>query len=82
MDNKKIIKIFSGFVLVVTIVTFLLSIFFNSAFITSFMLMLSLFLFSIAYYVKDNNKKLVYILFIIGVLLIITSLIYTYMRIM
>ena len=82
MDSKKMIKLFSGLVLVITIVTLLLSIFFSSAFITSFMLMLSLFLFSIAYYVKDDNKRLVYILFIVGVLLIIASLVYTYMRIM
>ena len=79
MESKKI-KYFSGFVLIVTIVTLLLSIFYSRAFVTSFMLMLSLFLFSIAYMIKDNNKKMVNILFIVGVLLIIGSLVYMFMR--
>ena len=62
------------------IVTFVLS-FFNSAFIPSCMLMLSLMLFCICYMIKDNKKTIMYILFVVGVLLIIGSLVYTFMRI-
>ena len=81
MENKKGIKIFSIVVLCITIVTLLLSIFYNSAFISSCMLMGSLFLFSVCYYVKDTKKGMMYIMFIMGVLLIIGSLGYTFMRI-
>jgi len=81
MENKKLIKMFCIIILVITVITLLLSMFYSSAFLSSFMLMLSLFLFSYCYYLKDDNKKLMYILFIIGVLLIIGSLIYTYVRI-
>ena len=62
------------------IVTFVLSLM-NSAFIPSCMLMLSLMLFCICYMIKDNKKTIMYILFIVGVLLIIGSLFYTFMRI-
>ena len=82
--GNKLLKLFSGFILLVTIITLGLSIFYNSAFLTSFMLMLALFLFSIAYTIKDrdkfNNSKNVYILFILGVLLIIGSLVYMFLR--
>ena len=81
MENKKIIKIFSIVVLVITIITLLLAIFYDSAFVSSCMLMASLFLFSICYYIKDDKKRIMYILFIIGVLLIVGSLGYTFMRI-
>ena len=62
------------------IVTFVLALM-NSAFIPSCMLMLSLTLFCICYMIKDNKKTIIYILFVIGVLLIIGSLVYTFMRI-
>ena len=63
------------------LVTLILS-FIRSAFIPSCMLMLSLLLFSICYRLKDNDKKTVmYILYVVGILLIICSLIYTYTRI-
>ena len=82
--KNNLTKVFSGFILVVTIITLLLSIFYNDAFIPSFLLMTALFIFSIAYNIKDrdkfNNSKNVYILFTIGVLLIISSLVYLYMR--
>ena len=52
--GNKLLKLFSGFILLVTIITLGLSIFYNSAFLTSFMLMLALFLFSIAYTIKDS----------------------------
>lgn len=81
MENKKNIKLFCIIVLIVTIVTLLLSIFYSMAFLSSFMLMLSLSLFGCCYYLKDDNKKVTYILFSIGVLLIIGSLVYTYIKV-
>ena len=82
MENKRIIKSFCGASLLVTLGTLLLSIFYNNntAFIPSFMLMLALFIFSVCYYIKDDKKNLMYILFVIGVLLIFASLGYTFMR--
>ena len=57
-------------------------IFVNRAFISAFMLWLSLFIFSICYYNKDNRyKKLNIILYILGILLIIGAIIYMVMRI-
>ena len=53
----------------------------NSAFVSACMLMLSLFLFTLCYMIKDNKRKLLYILFTVGVLLIIGALIYMYVRI-
>ena len=77
-DTERLFSIVSFFAFVVTLI---LS-FMNSAFIPSCMLMLSLLLFSICYMIKDNDKKIyLYILYVVGVLLIIGSLIYTYMRI-
>ena len=81
MKDNKNLKLFSGIVLIITIVTLLLSILYNNAFIPSFMLMLALFVFSIAYSFKEDKKGMIYFLFILGVLLIIGSLIYTFMRI-
>ncbi len=63
------------------IVTFILSCM-ESEFIPSCMLMLSLLLFSVCYRIQSYNKKtIMYILYVIGVLLIIGSLVYTFMRI-
>ncbi len=78
--DKKTIKIFSIVVLLVALITLGLSIFYNRAFISSCMLMTSLFLFSICYYLGDKKKGLMYTLFIFGVLLIVASLCYTYLR--
>ena len=78
--DKKIIKYFSGFVLVLMMCTLLAAIFYSKAFIPSCMLMSALFTFSVCYYVKDDKKKLMYALFVLGVLLIIGSLVYTYLR--
>ena len=80
MENKKLIRNFCVASLMVTLGTLLLSIFYNTAFIPSFMLMLALFAFSVCYYIKDDKKNLMYILFVIGVLLIFASLGYTFMR--
>lgn len=80
MENKKFVKSFCVTALLVTLGTLLLSIFYNSAFIPSFMLMLSLFIFSICYYIKDDKKNIMYILFVVGVLLVFASLGYTFMR--
>ena len=79
--KKESINLFSLVSLFAFLVTLVLS-FMNTKFIPSCMLMLSLLIFSICYVIKDNNKKvLLYILYTIGVLLIIGSLIYTNMRI-
>ena len=70
--------------LIVSILAFILTLilsFMNTAFIPSCMLMLSLTLFCICYMIKDNKKNIMYILFVVGVLLIIGSLVYTFMRI-
>ena len=84
MGNKKIIKFFSICVLIITVITLLLSIFYNSAFLSSTMFMGALTVFSYCYYIyEDKDKKnMLYILFIVGVLLIIGALVYTFMRIM
>lgn len=76
-ENEKIFSIIAFFLMIVTIVlTFM-----NINFLSSSMLMTSLFIFSICYIIKEDKKILTYILFTIGVLLIIASLVYTYMRI-
>jgi len=76
-ENEKIFSIVAFFLMIVTIVlTFM-----NINFLSSSMLMTSLFIFSICYIIKDNKKVLTYILFTVGVLLIIASLVYTFMRV-
>jgi len=77
-ENEKIFSIVAFFFMLITII---LS-FMNTAFISACMLMTSLFIFSICYLIKDKKKTLTYILFSIGVLLIIGSLVYTFMRIL
>lgn len=76
-DTQKLFSIVSLFAFLVTLVLSCM----NGSFIPSCMLMLSLLLFSICYMIKDNKKSVMYILFVVGVLLIIGSLIYTYVRI-
>lgn len=79
--NNETENLFSIVSLFAFIVTFILTLM-NMAFMPSCMLMLSLLLFSICYRIKDDNKKMVmYILYVVGVLLIIGSLIYTFTRI-
>lgn len=77
-ENEKIFAIIAFFLMLVSGILSLM----NTAFLSAFMLLTSLFIFSICYIIKDTRKTLTYILFSIGVLLIIASLIYTYMRIM
>ena len=79
MDNKFVRNFCIG-ALVITLISFGLTFFYNNAFMPSFILMLALFLFSVCYYVKDSKKNLMYVLFVLGVLLVIYSLVYTYMR--
>lgn len=67
-------------------VVFLVLLFFaitNEVFIPATLISLALFLFCICYYYIDDEskKKLVYVLFAIGVVLIITEVVYTIMRI-
>ena len=77
-DNYNMVTVVSLFAFIVTLILSTM----NNKFIPSCMLMLSLLLFSICYTIKDNNKKiLLYILYTIGVLLIVGSLVYTNMRI-
>ena len=76
-DTKNMFTIFSFFAF---FVTFILS-FINDNFIPACMLMLSLFIFTICYRLDDNKKKLLYILFTLGVLLIIGSLVVLFVRI-
>ena len=79
--NNETEKLFSIVSLFAFIVTLILS-FMNTAFIPSCMLMLSLLLFSVCYTLKDDNKKIyLYILYGLGVALIIGSLVYTFTRI-
>lgn len=76
-ENEKIFSIVAFFLMIITIVlTFM-----NINFLSSSMLMTSLFIFSICYIIKDNKKLLTYILFTIGVLLVIASLVYTFTRV-
>ena len=77
-ETEKMFIIVSLFAFVVTLILSIM----NNKFIPSCMLMLSLLLFSICYLIKDNNKKIyLYILYGVGVLLTIGSLIYTFVRI-
>ena len=77
---KKKIKKFSIAILLISVITLILSIFYDTAFVPTTMLMSALFLFSTCLYIKENNKVLIYLVFIMGVLLIMLSLAYTYMR--
>ena len=77
-ETEKMFIIVSLFAFVVTLILSIM----NNKFIPSCMLMLSLLLFSICYLIKDNNKKIyLYKLYGVGELLIIGSLIYTFVRI-
>lgn len=78
--NKETENMFSIVSFFAFFVTFILS-FMNDKFIPASMLMLSLFLFTICYKLGDNKKKLLYILFTVGVLLIIGSLVILFVRI-
>ena len=78
--NKETERIFSIVSFFAFLVTFVLS-WMNSAFISACMLMLSLFLFTLCYMIKENKKTLLYILFIAGVLLIVGALVYMFVRI-
>lgn len=80
MENKNV-RIFTIIALLGALILLILS-FINTAFISAFMLWVSLFIFSICYNIRDEEDKTkLYILFIIGVLLIIGSVIYMVMRI-
>ena len=82
MENKKNVKTFNTIILIITIITLCLSIFCDTAFIPSFLLMSSLFIFGICFYINDEKNNLVRILFIVGILLIFVSITYTFMRIL
>ncbi len=80
--NKRNIKVFNTIILIITIVTFFLSIFYDTAFVPSCLLMSALFAFGLCFYINDENNKLLRILFIVGILLIFASITYTFMRIL
>ena len=80
MESKKLIKIFCLVVFIIMLGTLGAAVFYNNAFAPSFMLMAALFIFGICYYFKDDRKNFVYVLFSLGVLLIICSLVYTGLR--
>ena len=82
MDNKLVIKRTNTLFLLLAILAFALSVFYNDAFVPSFLLMLALFLFGLCYYNGSEKKTLTYTLFTLGVALIIASLVYTFMRIL
>ena len=78
--NKKIIRVIIGMIFLIALVLFGL-IFVDSAFISAFMLWLSLFVFSICFYLKDSNKKKTIIfLYVVGILLIIGAIVYMIVR--
>ena len=78
--NKETENMFSIVSFFAFVVTFILSCM-NNAFIPACMLMCALFIFTICYRIGDNKKKLLYILFSVGVLLIIGSLVVLFVRI-
>ena len=80
MGENKIIRIFEGVTLLIVIGTLVLSLTYNNAFVPSFMLMSSLFIFEVCYETKGDKKELTCFLFVLGVLLIFGSLMYTFMR--
>ena len=82
MENKKMLRVFEGVTAAIVVGTLLLSVLYNSAFVPSFMLMLSLLIFEICYDIKDDKKSIMYALFVFGVLLIFGSLLYTFMRLL
>ncbi len=77
-ETENLFIIISSFAFGVTLILSVM----NIAFISACMLMLSLLLFSICFKIGDSNKKIMYILFIMGVLLIISSLVYMCMRVL
>lgn len=86
VDNKKLQKL-ELIISVVVGIIFLVLLFFaitNNIFIPAALISFALFLFCICYYyLEDPNKKtLVYVLFSIGVLLIVIEVIYTIVKVM
>lgn len=77
-ETQNLFIIISSFAFIVTLILSIM----NTAFISACMLMLSLLLFSICYRIGDSNKKIMYILFSIGVLFIILSLIYMFIKVL
>lgn len=77
-ETQNLFIIISSFAFIVTLILSIM----NTAFISACMLMLSLLLFSICYRLGNSNKKIMYILFSIGVLFIILSLIYMFIKVL
>lgn len=79
---NRIELIISIFVGIIFLVMLALS-FYNEVFIPATLISLALFLFCISYYYMEDEskKKLVYVLFTIGIILIVAEVIYTIVRI-
>jgi len=73
-ENEKIFSIVAFFLMLTTLILSTM----NNVFIPAFLSMLSLFIFSICYIIKDTRKKTTYVLFAIGVLLIIATILYLF----
>jgi len=76
-ETAELLIIISAFAFGVTLI---LS-FMNNKFISACMLMLAFLLFSICFFINDNTKKVMYILYILGVALIIGALVYMFVGI-
>ena len=73
-ETAELLIIFSSFAFAVTLI---LS-FMNNKFISACMLMLAFLLFSICFSINDNTKKIMYILYILGVILVVGALVYMF----
>ena len=78
--DKKIEKMFCYIVLVIVLVLIILTIK-KIIFLPALLLMTSLLLFGLSYTIRDSKKKwLIYTLFIIGVILVISAISYLIWR--
>ena len=78
--EKKIEKIFCYMVSIIVLVLIILTIK-NIIFLPALLLMTSLLLFGLSYTIRDSKKKwLIYTLFIIGVILVISAISYLIWR--
>jgi hypothetical protein len=73
-ESLELLIIVSAFAFAVTLI---LS-FMNVLFISACMLMLAFLLFSIYFFMNDSSKKIKYILYILGILLIVGALVYMF----
>lgn len=77
-ETQNLLIIISSFAFIVTLILSMM----NSSFISACLLMLSLLLFSICNRVGDSNKIVMYTLFVLGVLNIVLSLGYMFVKVL